>query len=85
MFWGNNIFPAHCVKFTDVEKTFIAPVEKEQYLNGEVIQYQSATGAESSNSTCIDGKWNKTMTCDGKVTLTMSRLKGRVQPQIPDS
>uniref|UniRef100_A0A3Q3XES9 Uncharacterized protein n=1 Tax=Mola mola TaxID=94237 RepID=A0A3Q3XES9_MOLML len=48
------------------EKTIIASAEKEQYLNEEVIQYQCAASAESGKATCIDGKWNKTMTCEVK-------------------
>lgn len=45
-------------------------VDKEKYKNGDSIEYQCKTKAGSNGTaTCENGKWTKTMDCEGKEKL----------------
>lgn len=58
------VFSAYCDKLKDAKIIF--SVNKENYMNGDVIHYQCIDymhGDESGLATCINSKWNKTIEC----------------------
>lgn len=63
------VFSGYC----DLPKgdTITVKGDKDRFIDGEVLQYQCSQNAEHLNATCVDGKWNMTVECDGKL-LKMS-------------
>uniref|UniRef100_A0A674NR54 Sushi domain-containing protein n=1 Tax=Takifugu rubripes TaxID=31033 RepID=A0A674NR54_TAKRU len=57
-----------CALYCDLPKdhTITFKVHKDRFVDGEVLQYQCSENGEYLNATCVDGKWDKTVECDGK-------------------
>lgn len=63
------LFSVYCDLPKDDTITFKVP--KERFIDGEVLQYQCSQNSEHLNATCVDGNWNMTVECEGKL-LKMS-------------
>lgn len=58
------VFPGYCDSPKD--DTIIFKVQKDRFLDGEILQYQCTRRGEHLSATCTDGKWDKIVECDGK-------------------
>lgn len=55
--------------------TITFEVQRDRFLDGEVLLYQCTNNAEHFNATCIDGKWDRRVECDGKRVKVAQNLK----------
>ncbi|KAM6921959.1 complement factor H-like [Xenentodon cancila] len=58
---------AQCNRLEDEKLTVKSSMDKDSYKNGEVIEYEciESDGVDEGTATCVDGKWNKTVECQG--------------------
>ncbi|XP_069009110.1 complement factor H-like [Embiotoca jacksoni] len=58
----------YCDKIKDEKQTMRFTSNRDEYLNGEIIDYQCVVPEETAEgaATCVDGQWKKTVECKVK-------------------